>query len=362
MNGDIVLSASEMFQLAAVGPCFFVALYLFSAWRNIGQTFLPGLYFIALGGLFVLQIADAIPDWKNSSTIASTLLVLQNLLPELSFLLILQFMFGARPKWIYWLVLAVPLIGGSPFVYLVITQNEVCLSGDICENPVFFLQLYRIFGAALVFMLLVTIMGRGNFQTPSRAVDARAKYCLIVTLILFNLIWVLMDLLELAHKTKPEEAEFIRTMIGVAFVYLVLSSIFRVFAESFGFRPMHIKLRRELTLKDKDMIRRMQQMMEQEKPYTKQGFNRKKMAEKLGVTEHQLSKAINESYKKSFSEVMNEYRLGQAKKLLKETSHPVTVISYDTGFASIASFNRVFKEATGLSPTAFRKTKESKSR
>lgn len=358
MSGDIVLSASELFQLAAVGPCFFVAAYLLSAWKNIHQTFLPALYFMALGGLFLLPIAESLSDPSHKGFITAALLLIDNILPELSFLLILQFLMGKRPPWIYWLILAIPLIGGSPFIYLALTQNEVCLAGDVCESPLFFIKLYRVFGAALVFMLLVAIISRHTFKTESHHANRRTKYGLIITLILFNLFIVLLDLLELAKKLSIEDAAFIRTMIGVTFVYLVISSIFRVFSESFGFRPMKLSMHRTLTLKDKDIITRMVQLLEHEKPYAKPGFNRKRMADKLGVGEHQLSKAVNETYHKSFSELMNEYRVREAKKLLNSSVHPVTVISYDTGFASIASFNRVFKESTGLSPSAYRKTKK----
>ncbi len=33
---------------------------------------------------------------------------------------------------------------------------------------------------------------------------------------------------------------------------------------------------------------------------------------------------------------------------------PVTQIAFDVGFNSLASFNRVFKETTGQSPTEYR--------
>ncbi len=62
----------------------------------------------------------------------------------------------------------------------------------------------------------------------------------------------------------------------------------------------------------------------------------------------------------SFSELMNQFRISEARQLLEDTDLPVTAISYDTGFRSITSFNRVFKDATGLAPSKYRSEKQGK--
>jgi AraC-like DNA-binding protein len=44
----------------------------------------------------------------------------------------------------------------------------------------------------------------------------------------------------------------------------------------------------------------------------------------------------------------------EAKQRLSDEETAVTVIAFEVGFSSIASFNRVFKGLTGMSPSAYR--------
>lgn len=350
---NIVLSATQAFQLAAIGPCLFIAVLLLLSLRNFRQTFLPAMYFVALSSVFLIPLVKTVFGASEGGLFYATLLLLENMLPELSFLLIIQFATGARPRLPFWLVLAIPLIGGSPFIYLTLSGRDMCMADDVCYQTTYLLKLYRVFGASLIFMLLVFFISRSPLQISHQDPRKRAKYWLIITLILFNIIQLAVDLLEIAGSLPEKDAVFIRTMVSVTFVYLVLSSVFRVFSESFGLKPIQITPRL-FTLKDQDIVDKVESLLRDAKPYRKIGFKRRSMADMIGVKEHQLSKAINQKYGKSFSELMNEYRIREAQMLLVEKKDPVTAISYDTGFSSIASFNRVFKQYTGLSPTAYR--------
>jgi AraC-like DNA-binding protein len=353
---NIVLTTTQVFQLAAVGPCFFIAVILLLTRRNLTLTFLPALYFFALAASFLVPLSGPLADVESGSSLFGFLLLMENMLPELSFLLILQFISGRCPRWPFWLVLGIPLIGGSSFIYLTLNEKEVCMVSGLCYETSYLLKLYRIFGASLVFMLLVIFMGRHPKEISMDDPTKRTKYGLMMALILFNLLQLAVDLAGMAGKMPEARAQFLHTMVSVTFVYLVISSIFRVFSESFGLRPIRIS-RNFFTLKDQSIIDKVESVLRDTKPYRNIGFKRRKLAEMVGAKEHQLSKAINQKYGKSFSELMNDYRIEEAKMLLVEKKDPVTVISYDTGFSSIASFNRVFKKYTGLSPTAYRQKK-----
>lgn len=79
------------------------------------------------------------------------------------------------------------------------------------------------------------------------------------------------------------------------------------------------------------------------------------------MPEHQLRALINgELGHRNFSAFLNAYRLTEAKRLLadpEQARRQVLQIALDVGFGSIAPFNRAFKEATGRTPTEFRKEK-----
>ena len=57
----------------------------------------------------------------------------------------------------------------------------------------------------------------------------------------------------------------------------------------------------------------------------------------------------------SFDEYVKMLRIGYAQKWLIETGLPVLQIAFDSGFENQQSFNRVFKQKTGLTPLTYRK-------
>ncbi|MDO3644205.1 ABC transporter permease [Mucilaginibacter sp. L3T2-6] len=85
------------------------------------------------------------------------------------------------------------------------------------------------------------------------------------------------------------------------------------------------------------------------------------LAEKLDLTTHELSRIINQGLKKSFSDFINEYRVaGVIRKMNDPAYDRITLIgmAYDSGFNSKSTFNRIFKEVTGLSPAEYKANKD----
>ena len=58
--------------------------------------------------------------------------------------------------------------------------------------------------------------------------------------------------------------------------------------------------------------------------------------------------------RKSFSQFLNEIRVGYACKLLLEDGHTISHICYESGFNNMSNFNRQFKKITGKSPLQYR--------
>jgi AraC-like DNA-binding protein len=62
----------------------------------------------------------------------------------------------------------------------------------------------------------------------------------------------------------------------------------------------------------------------------------------------------------NFNDYVNQFRVGEVKKKLlqAEWAHlTITGIAFESGFNSKASFQRIFKEQTGMSPSEFRKAR-----
>jgi AraC-like DNA-binding protein len=57
---------------------------------------------------------------------------------------------------------------------------------------------------------------------------------------------------------------------------------------------------------------------------------------------------------KNVSQVVNDYRIQEAKDRLRGTDDPITSIMYEAGFQTKSNFNREFLRVTGVTPRAFR--------
>lgn len=82
------------------------------------------------------------------------------------------------------------------------------------------------------------------------------------------------------------------------------------------------------------------------------------LALQLGTSVPHLRKFINEtSGFRNFRDFLNSHRLEVAKATLGADGGgdiPILTIAFDAGFASLASFNRVFKAAVGVTPSVYR--------
>jgi len=88
--------------------------------------------------------------------------------------------------------------------------------------------------------------------------------------------------------------------------------------------------------------------------YQEPTYSRSDLARELNVAETAISRVINIYFGKSFPQVLNERRIVDAQRLLRETPAPVKQVAEEVGFNSMATFNRVFREAVGHTPTEFR--------
>jgi AraC-like DNA-binding protein len=105
-------------------------------------------------------------------------------------------------------------------------------------------------------------------------------------------------------------------------------------------------------------LQRLLQFMEGEKPYLEFELTLGDIARQLSIPQKELSQVINERLNKNFCTFLNEYRIGEAQRmLLKNAGKKLSVldIAFESGFNSKTSFNMVFKKHVQMTPTHFRK-------
>ncbi len=99
--------------------------------------------------------------------------------------------------------------------------------------------------------------------------------------------------------------------------------------------------------------------MEEEKLYRQESYTITDLSKHLLLQEYKVRKIINSKLNyRNFNDFLNYYRINEATENLSSSEFigtPVFSISMKSGFKSISSFNKSFREKHGVTPSAYRK-------
>lgn len=100
--------------------------------------------------------------------------------------------------------------------------------------------------------------------------------------------------------------------------------------------------------------RRIEKAME----YMNMNFNKPiklgEVAKLVNMSEAAFSRFFKTRTGANFVDCINEIRLGNATRMLIDTTNTVAEIAYECGFNNISNFNRIFKRKKGITPKEFR--------
>ncbi|EAT12180.1 transcriptional regulatory protein [Oceanobacter sp. RED65] len=90
--------------------------------------------------------------------------------------------------------------------------------------------------------------------------------------------------------------------------------------------------------------------------YRTEHLTLKQLADSLGLPEYKTRALINQTLGyRNFNDYINRLRIEEAcMRLQQEPDTAILNISLDVGYRTLSSFNRAFKELTGLSPSQYR--------
>ncbi len=114
------------------------------------------------------------------------------------------------------------------------------------------------------------------------------------------------------------------------------------------------------TLKQDTLLKYMQEA----RPYLDPELTLHSLARQMGINPVQLSNTINKDLGQTFKEFINHYRVHAVKKRLQDpasSQYSLLALAMDCGFNSKATFNRVFKQLSGQTPSEFLRSKKNKS-
>ncbi len=106
-----------------------------------------------------------------------------------------------------------------------------------------------------------------------------------------------------------------------------------------------------------DALARLNRLMDEDRLYEDETLGLATVADAMSMSTHQLSELVNRHVGCGFSRYIRERRVEAARKLLlNEPRTSVLAIGMSIGFRSQSSFYAAFREVTGMSPGAWRKT------
>jgi AraC-like DNA-binding protein len=94
----------------------------------------------------------------------------------------------------------------------------------------------------------------------------------------------------------------------------------------------------------------------QEKPYLDPDFSINRLSEQVGISVKDISRAINTRFQQNFSDFINYYRTKEVIETFTNSDKldtDLVSLALDCGFNSKASFFRIFKKNTGLTPRQY---------
>ncbi len=102
-------------------------------------------------------------------------------------------------------------------------------------------------------------------------------------------------------------------------------------------------------------------LMERERPFRRAELTLGDLAAALDTTPHRLSEVLNAQLSLSFHDFVNGYRVREVQERLAGVDgarYTYLALALEAGFASKSTFNAVFKKQTGMTPSAYRTSRE----
>lgn len=324
----------EILSLLGLAQCIYVLVYMLLRSGSLINAVIPSLYFLFMGTAFFLDAAAA--RWAHG------------------------FDRYEQFQWLFWYS-GVPL--GALLIFQIANVTEAPKPKYfllLLLIPITFLPGYAmddqnilyVWGLIVGSLALLAIWLRRDLLDGlhNNARFGRERFWLIIALIGLNTAFLGFTFAYISQGLNDLEWGLLRTVLGIAFVYIAATSLFRIYPQAL--KTQHAAP--EPSGSDQELIVRIQALFERDKIYQDAAYGRAELARELGIGEATLSRLVNQYYGKTIPQLLNEYRVRDAQKLLVETDASIQNVFEESGFASITTFNRVFKDLAGDSPTEFR--------
>lgn len=329
-----------------------ILVYILFRVRHWRQASLAITYFLVLTAGFALQFSLRLEDYHQHIRFA--LWLMWSLMPPLCYLLVLQVVrlidLPDRRHFLIVLLVPIAMLVSRTGVF----ASDVCGSDQVLACPRYFDWLYWTGSMAGAVSMLLLFLHKGLFTKLWQSKGGRERYWLVMMLVVANIAVVIINLLRAGENIKAFEADAMLVVLGITFTYLASTTLFRVYPPPVQLEAVSRFKQPDLTEEERAIADKVKKLMEVDKVYQEKTFSRADLAREIGCSENTLSRVVNISFGCSFPKLLNDLRVEDAKNLLKNPNIAIQVVASEAGFNSVASFNRVFREITGETPSGYR--------
>lgn len=145
-------------------------------------------------------------------------------------------------------------------------------------------------------------------------------------------------------------------------LFVLLSIIFNSFLLQQVYKPVSL-FTKETSLENQNfrneklqLLEKLESLLQKEQYHLDDELSLGQLATFMNIKSVELTELIKMSPYENFYDLINSYRIDEVKKQLKETDEQIIQLAYQNGFKSKSTFNKIFKEKTGMTPKEFRIT------
>ncbi|MEL6530015.1 MAG: helix-turn-helix domain-containing protein [Pseudomonadota bacterium] len=200
-------------------------------------------------------------------------------------------------------------------------------------------------------LVYATLVGRSDDLIEQRR-SSRAYF--VIVLMVVTVAAALADFL-------PREGSFDRRTAKVLAILpaILFGGIWMLRLSPQGMRFERVALHaNSLSSRDEALLAKLRHQMIEVEAFQDPSLSIAALAATLGVSQHRLRHLINGHLGfANFSSFVNRLRIDAVCRALEDPAEretPVLTMALDNGFGSLSSFNKAFKDNTGITPTEYR--------
>ncbi len=250
--------------------------------------------------------------------------------------------------------------------YIMLPSDEVYRTRAV--NGELLLFVYILMGSGLVVNITYWVMSLRIFVQFKKELQNELSYTVktqffrnfLVAVGICLTYWVSMYVASLVNQEFINNTNRQIIWLSVAMVILFIAYYGLKAPELFKVAPTASKKKyanSKLTTSDLDRLKKkLDELMEQKKPYLNGNLMKAELAEMLGVSNPEIARLLNENIGMNFFEYVNYYRIREFIELAKtDQAKNLTFfgLAQEAGFNSKTTFNKSFKKLMGTSPKEY---------